>query len=164
MKHLPHGDDREFAALVEEIVSAADAGTDAVFTEERLAAGRNRILQRIAHIGEPGRIIAFPSVATSATRLFKQRPSSRWVAAAAAAGLVIGLLVGRLSIPGQPRASQPSLTASARMEPARGVVLPAAIRLSDDEFLGQVENAVMGPASMLRSLHEMTPTADQFED
>lgn len=161
MKRLSDvGDDR----LVTDISSAANAETDAIFTEERLASQRSKILQRIAHAGQPGRVIAFPSVATSATRLFRTRRSSRWIAAAAAAGLIIGLLVGRLSIPGQSRSPQPSLTASARIEPARGVFLPAAIRLSDDEFLGQVESAVNGPAAVLRSLHELTPTAEQFED
>lgn len=154
---------RELARLLDDVSSATDADTQTAFTEERLASQRTRILQRIAHVGQPGRIIAFPSVATSATRLFRTRPSSRWVAAAAAAGLAIGLLVGRLSMPGQPRSSQPSLTAAARLESA-GAFLPAAIRLSEDEFLGQIESAVNGPAAVLRSLHELTPTAEQFED
>jgi hypothetical protein len=155
---------RELTSLLEDVSLAADAHTQAAFTEERLASQRSKILQRLAHAGEPGRVIAFPSVAISATRLFKTRPSSRWVAAAAVAGLVIGLLVGRLSIPEQRRSPQPSLTAAARVDSTRGVFLPAAIRLSDDEFLGQVENAVNGPAAVLRSLHELTPTAEQFED
>jgi hypothetical protein len=124
---------RELTRLLDDVSSTADAHTQAVFTEERLASQRSRILQRIAHAGEPGRVIAFPRVTISATRLFRTRPSSRWVAAAAAAGLVIGLLVGRLSIPGQPRSSQPSLTAAARLESTRGVFLPPAIRLYDDE-------------------------------
>lgn len=155
---------RALAALLDEVSSSADVHTREVFTEERLASQRNRILQQIAHAGEHGRIIAFPGSAAAATRLFRTRPSFRWVAAAAAAGLAIGLLVGRLSIPGQRNAPEPSLTASARLESARGMFLPAAIRLSDDEFLGQIESAVSGPAQALRTLHELTPTAEPFDD
>jgi hypothetical protein len=161
MKRLQDvSDDR----LVADISAAANAETDAVFDEERLAAQRSKILQRIARVGEAARVIVFPNVAPSAARLFRARPSSRWVAAAAAAGLAVGLLVGRLSTTGQPGEAQRNLTASARIEPAPSAFLPAAIRLSDDEFLGQVERAAIGPASVFLALHEITPTANQFDD
>jgi hypothetical protein len=156
---------RTLERLLDEVAAAADAQTHAAFPEERLAAQRSKILDRIAHAGQPGQVIAFPTSAGAPTRPFRTRPSSRWVAAAAAAGLAVGLLVG-LSFPGARRGAQPpSLTASTRVDGAQGVFLPAAIRLSEDDFLGQVEIAVSGPVEVLRTLHELTPTAaDQFEE
>lgn len=150
---------QQLETLLSDVSESAAAATDEVFTEERLATQRVRIFQRIAHIGQPGRVIAFPSVTASDARLFRTRPSSRWVAAAAAAGLAIGLLVGRLSTPhrASPRAG---LAASARLESGAPALLPAAIRLSDEEFLGQIENAVNGPAQVLRPLHELTPLVE----
>ena len=161
MKRTTDTDDVQLDALLRDVVSAAESKTDAAFSDERLAVQRAHILERIAHIGEPGRVIAFPHASVNEPRVFRNRLSSRWVAAAAAAGLTIGLLVGRWSTP-RPAGVHPGPTVSARLEPAGPVLLPAAIRLSDDEFLQQIEYAVNGPTEILRPLHELTPLADQF--
>lgn len=151
--------------MLADVSEAATTDTDAVFTAERLATQQARILQRVALDGRPGRLIAFPAASMSDVRLFRTRPSSRWVAAAAAAGLAIGLLVGRLSLTGGPSRSsgvtdlRPAV--SARLEPASPII-SAAMHLSDDEFLGQIETAGSGPAEVLRPLHELTPLVEQI--
>jgi anti-sigma factor RsiW len=147
------------AKLLTEISAAAAAEADAVFPEDRLARQRARILQRLQHEVPFGRVIPFPAASATAQVLLRVR-AARWVAAAAAAGLVIGLLAGRLvhHLP----ASQP---------PAAGVVVskeadtPVELRavsatLSDDELLSQIELAVdsTGPAA-LRPLDQLTPRA-----
>jgi hypothetical protein len=147
-------------SLLLEVVNTAAAETDALFTTDRLTTQRARILQRVGIDGRPARVIAFPRHGTSDSRLFRTRPSSRWVAAAAAAGLAVGLVVGRMSLPERPRARR-QLSVSARFEPPSPMV-PATLRVSDEEFLGQIENAVRGPAEVLRPLNELTPVVEQF--
>src|SRR5688500_4344009 len=90
------------APLLDEISAVATREADAVFTSERLARQQAKILQRLEQDGRPARVIAFPGHGQdpSATRA---RPATRWIAAAAAAGVVVGLLAGHLAhdIPGR---------------------------------------------------------------
>ena len=76
--------------------TAADAAAlaDAVFTPDRLAAQKQQVLARLEAAGRSARVIAFP-VGT----LAPSRPATmqivRWASAAAAAGLIIGVVSGR---------------------------------------------------------------------
>ena len=140
---------------------AAAVEADAAFPEDRLARQKARILHRIDIEGRPGRVIAFPASQPAEAAPLRTRPASRWVAGAAAAGLVIGLLAGHLAH---------DLGGGARVVPAPQVVVndaaaplslrPVSTTLSDDEFLGQVELAIgsNGPAA-LRPLDVLTPRA-----
>jgi hypothetical protein len=81
----------------------------------------------------------------------------RWLAAAAACGLVIGVLAGHFAH------QLPARSISARQAPVRpaaGVtLLSATATLTDDEFLGQIESALENPSTpVLRPLDELTPT------
>lgn len=77
-------------------VSAEAAGVaDAVFTADRLAAQRARILKRLEAAGRQARVISFPAAAampsvSGTARVF------RWAAAAALGGLMVGLGAGML--------------------------------------------------------------------
>ena len=149
------------APLLEEISAAAAREADAVFTPERLAVQQSRILQRIAQAGRPARVIAFPagSHGTGTRRLFRARPAVRWIAVAAVAGLVVGLVVGRWThgfSSVRDLRGIPARAVSARLEPISPFT-PASVRLSDDELLGQIELASVGPVGVLQPLHELTP-------
>lgn len=147
--------------MLGDIAYGAGMEADAAFPEDRLARQKARILHRIDLDGRPGRIIAFPAGQPQEPVVLRTRPASRWVAGAAAAGLIIGLLAGHLAH---------DLPGGARVPPARQIVAgepaaPVAVRpvstaMSDDEFLGQVEMAIgmNGPAA-LRPLDVMTPRA-----
>ena len=73
----------------------ATAEADGIFTPERLRVQQQHIARRLEHLGHPARVISFPGrpavhhIASSAPR-----SARRWVAAAAAAGLFIGVGTG----------------------------------------------------------------------
>jgi hypothetical protein len=148
--------------LLRDIADAAAHEADAVFPPEKLATQQARILQRIEQDGRPARVITFPAAgAPEAAPLLRTRPTRRWVAAAAAAGLAIGLLAGHLAhdFPafGRPSAVRPAPTRSAAT-----TVPPAALRtvatISDEQFLGEMETVLAGPSlAVLRPLDDLTP-------
>ena len=75
--------------------SEGDAETDEIFTTERLDHQRAQVLRRVERMMHPAHVISFPSRASVMVphgRLLKIAP--RWLAAAAAAGLFVGIVVG----------------------------------------------------------------------
>jgi hypothetical protein len=147
------------ASLLDEITTAANAEADAAFSDERLARQHARILQRVEQDGRPGRLIAFPAAQTHTPLLQRARPFSRWVAAAAVAGLLVGLLAGQfLPDGGRGQRAQPSQIVANTGN--AGVALRAvSTTMSEDEFLGQVEISAVSRPALLRPLDEMTPRA-----
>ena len=149
----------DLAALLDEVSVAANLEADAAFPADRLARQQARILQRLEQDGRPGRLITFPAHGQelAPTRV---RPGTRWIAAAAVAAFVIGLLAGHLAhdIP-----AAPSGAAVVRaIDTAPSTTLRAvATTFSEDEFLVQIELAAdsPGPGTALRALHDVTPRA-----
>src|SRR5262245_14978394 len=76
------------ARLLADTADVAAAEADALFTAERLTRQRQRILQRLEQEGALGRVINFPAPQAH-TRPLRSRPGTRWIATAAAAGLLI---------------------------------------------------------------------------
>jgi hypothetical protein len=147
----------DLAALLDEVTGVAAAEADIQFPAERLARQQARILHRVEQDGRPGRLISFPAGQPQAPLLVRSRPASRWVAAAAVAGLVVGLLTGQLLPVGQITAATPRMVSN---EADTAVALRAvSTSLSDDEFLGQVEAAGSAGPAALRPLDAMTPRA-----
>jgi hypothetical protein len=150
--------------MLHELHVAADEEVDAIFTPERLAVQQSRILQRIEQDGRPARVIAFPAVPTPEVRPLRTRPAGRWIAAAAAAGLAIGLLAGQLvhDLPIIGRPTRPALvsstarSSSALTARADGQVVNAS--LNEEAFLDEIESALDGPhVAALRPLNDLTP-------
>ena len=143
--------------MLTEVTEVAVAEADAVFSPERLARQHARILQRVDQDGRPARVIVFPAGQGLAPTLLHPRPATRWVAAAAAAGLVLGVLGGHFAR----NLTDVDHTTPAVVSQAPG---PAAVRTismtTEDEFLGQIELAVgsAGPA-VLRPIDALTPRA-----
>jgi hypothetical protein len=144
-----------------EVSDAAVADSDSAFSDERLAAQRTRILNRIEQDGRPARVIAFPAVRLSELRPLRARPVGRWIAGAAAAGLAIGLLAGHLAHDLR-QVESPPRTQTLRT----GTSIPAAVpgfravaaSMNDDEFIGEIESALEGPElAVLRPLNDLTP-------
>lgn len=158
MKRRESRDADQHAAL-EAYRAAAHAEADAAFGEAALEAQRARILDRLAHAGQPAKVIPFPAAAGPL------QPAAginrRWVTAAAAAGLIIGLVGGQfvhVMSPGrQARRAEPVPTS----EPARGERTFAPTQTAfaeDDGLLGEVDSAVqLRSAAALRTLDELTP-------
>ena len=148
---------RELTTLLGEVDAVAAAQADAEFPADRLARQQARIVHRIEQDGRPGRLIAFPASQPQAPLLVRTRPARRWVAAAAVAGLVVGLVTGQLLPVGQGTSSAPRMVAN---ESEWGIALRAvSTTMSEDDFLVQVEDAgATGPAA-LRPLDALTPRA-----
>jgi hypothetical protein len=151
---------RAVSALLAEIGHAAALEADSAFPPERLLRLRTRILRLVDRGAHPARVIAFPAGSRWNTPFSPPRPLARWVALAAAAGLVVGLVTDR--VVSQFRGRPPSLSAQRTFvgESQSFAARPASGAASDDEFLLEVEAAVLsaGPAA-LRPLDQLTPRA-----
>lgn len=147
----------EFVSLLADASRAAAADTDTAFSDERLARQHDAIMERVALASSSGRLINFPAGPSRPSLPAGPTTGSRWVAAAAAAGLVIGLLGGHLShgLTG-PTTIRPNGAAIAQVSP-RGS--------AEDELLGQLESTAeeTGP-SALRPLDALTPVAWDIRD
>ena len=148
------------AQMLTDLQDAAVTEADAAFPADRLARQQARILQRLEHEGRPARIIAFPAHGPE-SYVLRTRPAMRWIAGAAAAGLVIGLLAGHFahdfSVVTRP-AFRAESTVAARPAPAAPTLRAVATTISEEEFLGQIELAIEGTGGMaLRPLDDLTP-------
>jgi hypothetical protein len=155
--------------LLENVSEAATAAADAAFPLERLNRQQLRILARLQHEGRPARVIAFPAGhAPHEPIASRTRPASRWIAAAAVGGLVVGLIAGRFGYDYSfQRAGISRVIASRTVEQPElrapvttGAIREVAASLSDDEFLDQLEAAIDAPAAAaLQPLDDLTPLA-----
>ena len=144
------------------------AEADAVFTPDRLRTQRRGIADRLLQVAHPARIIRFPgrrsvdfvrrSMTTSTSH-----GSSRWVAAAAAAGLFIGVAVGASYNYGgrmrSPQAFAPQVSAPL-LKPAVRSEIKALSSTDDASFLSDLESALERPHTReLLAFDAFTPHA-----
>ena len=167
----PHLDDcvacrarfADFSAWLESIRVDAITQADESFSAERLAAQQAQIFRRLEAAGRPARVIAFPRFAQPLTS--RTSHVSRWIAAAAAAGLIVGVGVGQmmdlrhsLTAPNVSavRAHVANAPASAGRDPRVQTV--GAIR--DEAFLSELDASLSRTAvPELRALDGLTPRA-----
>jgi hypothetical protein len=145
------------AHLLGEVTAVATAEADAVFSPDRLAKQRARILQRIDQEGRPGRVITFPAGSVQGRSLrARPGPGMRWIAGAAAAGLLIGILAGHLAhvVPGQWRVPPTQVV----LQPPAATLQAVSTSMSEEELLGLLEVATEGTSgASLRPLDDLTP-------
>jgi hypothetical protein len=152
-----------FSDSLDELRTDAAAQADALFPAERLAAQHAHIFRRIEASERPARVIAFPKFSAPLTS--RSSHASRWIAAAAAAGLIVGVGVGqvmdlrhvgaaptqiqaRLSVPTQHPASDRSATSVS----AGG----------DEAFLSALDASLSRPSvPELRAIDDFTPRAGE---
>lgn len=137
---------REDAAALRRDVTA---NVDALITPARLDRQFDVIMRRLE--GHSGRVLPFP---TGTQRTAPVQPLRRWVAGAAAAGLVIGIGAGRLM---GPVSTSPQASWRARAE----VVGPGAAGVqqeTDEQMLVEIDAAVSRSRTKeFRALDELTP-------
>src|SRR5262245_31562667 len=93
--------------ILRSVSTEAAAQADEIFTADRLKRQQQHILRRIEHLGHPARVISFPRLGRSIAGGTRVAP--RWLAAAAAAGLFVGVAVGGAFFDGSfRRISRPS--------------------------------------------------------
>jgi hypothetical protein len=134
---------------------------DELFPPERLGNQQAQILRRLEALERPARVIAFPRV--SQPTAVSRRGPQRWIAAGAAAGLIVGLGFGELrDIRRSVRVAAPSNhLANQNLSPvsqtARGGVQTVSVS-SDDMFLYDSEAASTSPSvEALQALDALTP-------
>lgn len=89
---------------------------DAAFTPEQLTAQRAQILRKLEQLDEPARVISFPRYTSRIDEPASgRRVAASWVAIAAAAGLVVGVVGGQVSA--RLSAPPPASAADANAEP-----------------------------------------------
>jgi hypothetical protein len=142
--------------MLTDVAAVTVADADAAFSVDRLAKQRARILQRLEQEGRSGRVITFPGNLAQRPSL-RTRPGTRWVAGAAAAGLLIGVLAGHLAHVVAPNQRGGSAT-QVGLQPPGTTLHAVSTSLSEEEFLGMLEVAIEGTSgASLRPLDDMTP-------
>ncbi len=176
----------ELGTFLNTLTEDADAEIDALFPPERLHAQQQDISRRLTLIGRAAKVISFPGRAanamtaktsrmstpstTSATRL-----AARWIAAAAAAGLFVGVAAGSVFNFG-PRfgaaregrragvtvAGRQGITSASRL--STGAVEKAAVDM-DDMFMSDLESVLERPhTSELVAFDALTPHVREVRD
>lgn len=164
----------ELVRVMDEVREDGETETDAVFTAEHLRTQRQHVARRIEHVGRAGRVISFPGHLGTRPAVSTSRNASRWVAAAAAAGLFLGIALGA-SYKWQSRGSGPLENSPAATAPTRPVSTPAATATgggnsardvaADDAFLSDLEMALDRPRTReLQPLDALTPHVREIRD
>jgi hypothetical protein len=143
---------------------------DEAFDDAALERQREGILARLAARRDGGRVLSFPL--RDARPAPRERPAIRWLAAAAAAGLLVGVAAGQ-----QFRGLSPSLSrdlfgrgheAASRLAPRATSWLPESgatadlrpVHAHDELFLSEMETALNNRGvAELRALDDLTPRA-----
>lgn len=156
----------QITADLETLRHEAAAEADQAFDSDRLLRQRDHILKRIEHAGQPARVIDFPLRSLGmVVEHGTQRLMLRWIAAAAVAGLLVGLGAGLLVDRRVERSlAGGSVARSGSRIPPTSVALStrtAALQgyLPDDEFLFEIEAALGAPrAPELQAIDAFTPS------
>lgn len=151
-----------FVQQMADLREDAAAEADEIFTPGKLEVQRAQILARLERTWHPARVLPFPSHAAQNLSIFTGNQVKRWIAAAAAAGLILGLTLGRMA----DRAAPPHndslrITAPATTRPAPVVRPPSEVAYEED-ILSRVEQAqgeLQVPAE-LEALGGITPIRD----
>jgi hypothetical protein len=162
----------ELSSFMDTLRRDGDAEADAIFTPEHLRLQQEQISRRIALVGRPARVLSFPGrIVRRTIDASTSRTAPRWVAAAAAAGLFVGIAVGAsfqwrsqlegrrtfLSDASRPRTQRLTPTAT------RGTV-PAEVA-PDDAFLSDLEIALERPHTReLVAFDALTPHVREIRD
>ncbi len=153
----------EVRAMLDTVRTDAVDAADCVFMPDRLAAQRAHILRRLERVSHPARVITFPAFHRSAP--VARRVARRWVAMAAAAGLLIGLVAGSVvefrpgrQAPARAGSGQTATRmADARSDTARGPA-PRPASFNEEAFLSDLESAASAPSvEELRAIDDLTP-------
>ena len=156
----------ELAQLMDTVRAEADAETDAIFTPGRLRAQQQQIVRRMETVGRPARVISFPGRFVEGTIRASTLRSPRWTAAAAAAGLFLGIALGAsYEWEYRARPTAPVLGArNARLSPPLTRAASADIA-ADADFLSELELALEHPRTReLAAFDAFTPHVREISD
>ena len=163
----------ELADFMDVVRAEGEAEADAVFTPERLRAQQQHVARRIEHVGRHARVISFPGQFAHGTMgATTTRTASRWIAAAAAAGLFVGLALGASYEWGAGARTRPSIVVRDASSVRPGLLAPVGTRgnntaqiANDDAFLSDLEVALERPRTReLLAYDAFTPHVREVTD
>jgi hypothetical protein len=168
LRHLAHCPACEaryqaMRSVFDETRDAAVADAEAACSPDRMERQRDRILRRIDALQSGPRVLPFPAATQHGHAAAQPRVMRRWVAAAAVAGLLVGLGAGRLSFDGGStrattearRQAEPAAPASLQTPTIRALHVEPGV--SDDQFLSEIEMATAAPRTReLRAIYAFT--------
>ncbi len=154
----------ELTAPLERLRQDAASEADEVFTSSRLDRQRAEVMGRLDQRTRGSRVVPFPTGSSRLDRAVVHRPLTRWVAAAAAAGLLVGVMAGRLLEFGTGRTlpvSRVARTAQSTLTiphlTGRGPDIVNTVE-TDEAMITEIEAAARSQRiSALAALDEMTP-------
>jgi hypothetical protein len=153
----------DYSTWLENIRVDAVTEADESFSAERLAAQQAQIFRRLEAAERPARVIAFPKFAQPLSS--RTSNASRWIAAAAAAGLIVGVGVGQLmdlrhSLTGPNPSAVQARMANAPASAGRDPRVQTVGAIRDEAFLSELDASLSRPAvPELRALDAFTPRA-----
>ena len=159
----------ELAAFMDTLRREGEVEADAIFTPERLRAQQQQIARRVELVGRPARILSFPGrIVRRTIGVSQSRTAPRWVAAAAAAGLFVGVAVGasyQWNSAHLPAGSFGARDLNARIAPLTTRGESAADSAADDAFLSDLELALERPHTReLQAFDAFTPHVREVRD
>ena len=155
-----------FTGWLETVRTDARNEADDAFGAERLVAQQAQIAKRLEALEHPARVIAFPRFSQSTSA--HPTPSRRWVAAAAAAGLIVGVGLGQVFEFGttwSPVSLEPMQIARSTPPQESPRPLQPVSQIADESLLDDrefVPAQVRVPES-LQYLNAITPGARDFD-
>lgn len=140
----------EMSRWLEDVQAIGRADADAMFSDDRLSTQRESVMHRLAQLDRRSKVISFPAAGAAARDTQAgRRGSAGWLLAAAAAGLMIGVVSMELSHMIPFGGSQtPQVVASAPSGSAESLIDEAGL------LDGVFERPSFGA---LNALDEMTP-------
>ena len=154
------------SAWLDNLKTEARQEADEAFPRERLAAQQTQILRRLEAMERPAKVLAVPRFTRPIATMHSGR--QRWIAAAAVAGLVVGIGLGQIfdirrltSRPGGFAPTSGAIVSSVVPEPRP--VTPVAFTSSDEDYLYDQGQHTARDHDSLRSLHELPPSAREYE-
>jgi len=155
------------SSWLESVRTEARQEADEAFPRERLVAQQAQILRRLEGMERPARVLAFPRFPKGIS--VRQVGRQRWITAAAAAGLVVGIGLGQtldfrrvLQRSGNPSSVGQLASGTPGSQP---VNRPGTLTANDEALLYDRDPSLLAeriPES-LRSLHEITPSARDYD-
>jgi hypothetical protein len=152
-----------FTGWLEMAGSDARAEADEAFPADRLAMQHAQVLRRLEAVGRPARILTFPKFAGPIST--GQGTRQRWIASAAAAGLIVGMAVGHLVDFRRPVTEERTPQVAVRTTADRGGIQPANLSVSDETLLygADFSSSAARVPEVLRPIHDITPGGRDIE-
>jgi hypothetical protein len=169
----------ELSQFLAALRTDADAELDAAFPPEKLRAQQQEIARRLESVGRAARVISFPGrMVARQANTSTARLTTRWIAAAAAAGLFVGVAANtafnnfgnRLGFAQAARFSVGATTRQRMNSSVPALLAPAAVSAgtassNDDAFMSDLESALDRPHTReLNVFDALTPHVREIAD